>query len=272
MQKSLEPYIVTLWNGREPADAPPDVQELVHQRGRQRGQSNIQVFILNPQGKLIHGFDGMTDRHPGDMYQIKKRMPGYFVQELERAARSLGTIPARQSTRSHQLPTVQGDGVPAGMRIYVTCGQNRLGHFQVPVVETAKLTQEQRAALAYTNQTRKIPAQTLRSWLAVMYPPAVMDGHGGMNQVTGELVWQAAGENDTARFATLRGTIRFELDNRSRITYQGPLELVLRYGKLGDSLEEVRGVLETKFPRMDQRGGVAEKVTMKVALESLPGK
>jgi hypothetical protein len=212
----------------------------------------------------------MTDRHPGDMFQIKQRMPGYFRQELQRANRLLGdSLPNPKSTPG-ALPTIDGPIHPAGVRIILSLGENRLGHFRVPVVETVKISDDQRSALAYSANPRTIKAQVLQSWLAQIYPPAVMDGHGGMRSISGELTWTPAGRDQSHRFATLRGSVRFELDNRERISYQGPLDLVLSYSQDNDSLETLCGILQTRFPRNDQRGHPVERVSMTATLQSTP--
>ncbi|MFT3878786.1 MAG: hypothetical protein QM703_03885 [Gemmatales bacterium] len=269
MQQALAPYIVTLWNGREPEDAPDEVKQLLKERGRSRDQSNILVFVLDTQGKYVHSFDAMTDRHPAPIHEIKKRMPSYFVQELNKAGKELG-IPVSTSATARTiipcLPTARDPGV----RIYVTLGENRLNHFMVPIVEAVRIDEKEQQSLRYSKETHKIDASVLQRWLAQMYPAAVMDGHGGMNQVTGTLTYTPAGENETHRYAVLRGNVRFELDNQTKITYQGPFDLVLRYTKTSDELDSVWGTMTTKIPRADMKGKTVELVSMSVAIESIP--
>jgi len=237
------------------------------QRRRSHNQSNILVFVLDQQGKLVHSFDGMTDNHPADMFEIKKRMPGYFVQELKKAARSMNLTQAATSrSKESHLPAATD---PA-LRVFVSLGENRLSHFQVPTVEALSIDESEKQALRYSATPQKLEAQTLKRWFAQMYPPAVMDGHGGMDNVSGTLSYQSAGENDTHRFATLRGTVRFELDNKTRITYQGPCDIVLRYSKTSDELESVSGLVTTRIPRVDPRGKTVETVSMAAVLESIP--
>jgi len=209
----------------------------------------------------------MTDRHPGPMHELKKRMPSYFVQELNKAGKEMG-IPVSTTSRTitPSLPTAKDPAV----RIYVTLGENRMNHFMVPIVEAVSINEKEQKALRYSAQTHKIDAAVLERWLAQMYPAAVMDGHGGMNQITGTLTYTSAGENESHRYAVLRGNVRFELDNQTKITYQGPFDLVLRYSKTSDELESVWGTMTTKIPRADMKGKTVEMVSMSVAIESIP--
>lgn len=200
------------------------------------------------------------------MHEIKKRMPIYFKQELNHAARLMdftpkpGTAPVKA-----YLPTATTPGI----RVYLTLGENRMQHFMVPTVEAVSIQADEQAALRYQLSSRKLDATVLKRWLATMYPPAVMDGHGGMEKVSGSLTYTLAGESASHRYATLRGTVKLELDNTSRISYQGPCNLVLRYTKESDELESVWGTFTTKIPRVDQRGNSVEHVPMTVAIEPI---
>ena len=238
----------------------------MRQRRRTQQQSNILVFVLNSQGKYVHSFDGMTDQHPAPIHEIKKRMPGYFAEELDKAAGLMGAVAtAPKKSSGLVLPTVDGFGV----RIYVSLGENRLQHFRVPTVEAVSISSEERQALRYQGRSCQMDARVLQRWLAQMYPPAVMDGHGGMEKISGTLTYTPAGASKTHRFASLRGTVQFELDNRTRITYQGAFEMVLQYPSSDIEVESVAGILTSSIPRVDQRGKSVERVSMQVALETI---
>lgn len=194
-------------------------------------------------------------------------MPGYFIQELNKVGKELGVANSTVSrTITPCLPTTKEPGV----RIYVILGENRMNHFLVPIIEAVAINEKEQQILRYTGQTHKVEAQALKRWLAQMYPTAVMDGHGGMNQITGTLTYTSAGENELHRYAVLRGNVRFELDNKTRISYQGPFDLVLRYTKTSEELESVWGTMTTKVPRADMKGKTVEMVAMTVALEPIP--
>lgn len=228
-------------------------------------QSNILVFVLDSQGQYVHSFDAMTDQHPAPIHQLKKRMPGYFVQELNKAGKTLNLPTTTAASRTASLPTAATPGV----RIYVSLGENRLNHFAVPVVEAVSFDKTELESLSYRNSKQTLEAPVFRRWLAQMYPPAVMDGHGGMEKVTGSLTYSPAGENATHRYAVVRGTVRFQLDNTSKISYTGPVDLVLRYTKQGDQLESVWGTMTTKIPRHGPQGRIEEMVPMTVAIEPI---
>lgn len=227
------------------------------------------MFILNEEGKLIHSFDGMTDRHPAPIHEIKQRMPDYFAKEIRHASNLLN-LP----TESVNRPATSALPVPnrPGIRIYLTLGSNRLQHFKVPTVEAIAFAPEELSALAWSKESRKIDAQQLKRWLDQMYPPAVMDGHGGVETVSGTLQYQQAGATSTHRYATVIGPVSLTLDNRTKISYQGNLELVLRYPLDSDQIESVWGNMTTTIPRHNPQGKVAEKVSMTVAIEPVSGK
>ena len=209
----------------------------------------------------------MTDKHPGDMLAIKKRMPGYFVQELNKAASMMNL--SKSSTSRSSTPHLPTAALPA-IRIYLTLGENRLGHFQVPVVEAVSINDTEKQSLRYRSSTTKVEAEKLHRWFAQIYPPAVMDGHGGMDQVTGLLTYQPAGDDATHRYATLRGPVQLTLDNKTHITYQAACDLVLRYSRTSDELESVMGMVTTRIPRVNPQGKTVETVPMTVAIESIP--
>ncbi|MBL8823074.1 MAG: hypothetical protein JNJ77_10840 [Planctomycetia bacterium] len=227
------------------------------------------MFILSEDGQLIHSFDGMTDRHPAPIHEIKQRMPDYFAREMRHASKLLN-LPNESTSRpaTSALPVPKGPGI----RIYLTLGSNRLQHFKVPTVEAIAYAPEELSALVWSKDSRKIEAQQLKRWLDQMYPPAVMDGHGGVEAVSGTLQFQQAGATSTHRYATVSGQVSFTLDNKTKISYQGKLELVLRYPLESTQIESVWGNMTTTIPRHNPQGKVAEQVTMTVAIEPVSGK
>lgn len=209
----------------------------------------------------------MTDRHPAPMGDLKKHMPSYFVQELARAARSMGFTTTSAAAKARHLPTT----TEPGLRLYLTLGENRMQHFAVPVVEAVTLGEAEKKALRYRAESFTLDATSLQRWLAPIYPPAVMDGHGGMESITGTLRVTPAGSSATHRYALVKGTIRFQLDNTSRISYSGPLELLCRYPVGSDELDAVWGTMKTSIPRHNQQGKTVETVSLTVAIEPTGG-
>lgn len=236
-------------------------------RDRQRCRSNIAVLILDSAGKLVHSFDGLPE--PGNMLEMKKIMPVMLQVELAKAELKLGRVPPPAKRAGLALPTAQGDGDPAGVRVYLKFGKNHLEHFKVPVVEAVPITKAEREALKWGAE-RRLSVDLLRNWLKECYPPAVMDGMGGFRGISGELTWKPAGQEGAFRYAILSGTVRFELDNTNRAKYEGPLELALRYRMDRPDLLDLEGVLPTVIPRQNPQGQTVERVTMDVAFESLP--
>lgn len=270
MLESLKPYLLCVWNGRDGDDAPPEAQRLVRESGAGRGASNIRCFILDSSGKLVHAFDGLTNRH-GDMGDMKRRMPNFFLRQLDLAEARL-ELPAKVAEKKTlTLPTVAGAGDPAGVRVYLRFGENNLGHFQVPTVEAVALGKAEREALRFSDQPRTLSAAMLKSWLCQCYPPAVMDGMGGFRQISGTLTWKPAGQDANYRYAIISGIVSFELDNQGRAKYEGPLEMALRYRGDKRELADFRGVLSTIVPKQNPQGIPVEWIDMAVTIESLSG-
>lgn len=264
----MSPFILVAADARRPQEYPTDVRELHEQRDRQRCRSNITVCVLDSAGKLVHSFDGM----PGQgepVQQFRQKMAGHCLRELETAKKLLGTLPTAAGEKKLTLPTTAGAGQPAGVRVYLRFGTNHLRHFRVPTVEAVEVSQAERQALAWSAKPKTLSARDIKAWLQECYPPAVMDGKGGFRGITGTLSWKPAGESAEFRYATLSGTISFELDNTGRAKYQGPLEIALTYPKDREDFIDLKGTLKTSIPRQNPEGRTVERVTMDVALEGI---
>jgi hypothetical protein len=132
------------------------------------------------------------------------------------------------------------------------------------------MTKKLQGSLRYSTQSKTLQAEDLRPWLEQIYPPAIMDGKGGVEQITGNLVLKPAGQNATNRWMVLEGTVQFRLDNATRITYSGELAMVLEYGLESGQMERIRGVCECVFPKHNPQGQVVERIAMTAAIESRP--
>ena len=235
-----------------------------------RRHSNIMAFVLNSQGEVVHVFDALSSFGAGAPKLNQAGMTSDLKHHLERAKEklSLPKLTAKKTTLT--LPDVDGSDPLSGVRVYLWFGENHLDHFRVPTVEAVAARAEERAALKWSDAAHPISARALERWLAQVYPPAVMDGMGGFASIGGELSWKPAGEAGEFRFATLMGTVTFEMDNRNRSRYEGPLELVLKYRTDRAEPVALRGVLDTSIPRQGPDGRVNERVRMLTTLESLP--
>ena len=66
------------------------------------------------------------------------------------------------------------------------------------------------------------------------------------------------------------GNVRIELDNTSRISYEGPLSLVITYAADNPAPRTLRGVGTWHVPKHDMQGHPAEWIKMTAAIESRP--
>ena len=66
--RQLQPFIVTAWHGhRNDVDIPRPVRDVWNWKFQVLGgmrQSNVDLAVLDPQGRVIHSFDAF-DRFPG---------------------------------------------------------------------------------------------------------------------------------------------------------------------------------------------------------------
>ncbi len=267
--ETLRPFIVVVWNGRSNEDMPADVREVYYAAGSPPNHQNIRLFVLDSAGKVIRGFAPFPANDPTSLGFDQKRMGQYLKGQIDQSTVGL-KLPQVAVKKTLTLPDIQGTTEPAGVRLFVSFEDNRMHHFRVPVVETVVLLEAERKALRLPAEARTIPAATLRRWLEQYYPPAVMDGMGGFEKITGTLQLQPAGADAQSRYAILRGDVQFVLDNESATGYQAKLEMVLRYDRTSPELQTVRGIMEADFPRQDRFGRTVETVRMTAAIESRP--
>lgn len=265
----LRPFIVAVWNGRSEADMPADVREVFEAARRTPQQTNIRLCVLDSDGRFVRAFPPFPGQNPSSLGFDPQRMGNYLKQEIQQATAGM-KLPAVAPRAELTLPEVSGAGQPAGVRLFVSFAGSRMGHFRAPVVEAVALRDAERELLRRPAESRAVPAVTLRRWLEQFYPPAVMDGYGGFERITGTLQLSPAGADAAARYAVLQGEVQFTLDNRRATTYSARLELVLEYDLKTNALATVRGVMEGVFPRQDQTGRTVEQVRMTAAIESRP--
>jgi hypothetical protein len=264
----LRPFIVTYWSGRTLDDMPDDVWDVYKSAGFRQRHVNVALLALDSQGKLLRAYQ--PDIRPGDFRGDTDALGRDFAWQLDDMLSGL-KLPrvAKAAKTKLTLPDVCGDGQPAGARIYLKFSANRINHYRTPTVEAVAMTDGLRKPLQYPTASRSLPASALRPWLEQIYPPAIMDGHGGMKPLGGTLTLRPAGRDDQHRYALLEGTVQFELDNQARTTYDGRLSVVLKYPH--DSLElfSVRGVCDCTFEK-PQPGRRGESIQMTAAIESRP--
>lgn len=265
----LRPFIVTYWSGRTLDDLPDDVREVYSAAGFRQRHINVALLALDSQGKLLRSYQ--PDLRPGDFRGDTDAQGRDFAWQLNDMLSGLTLPRVPQATKTKlTLPDICGDSQPAGVRIFLKFSANRIHHYRTPTVEAVAMTDALRDSLRLPRESQSLAASALRPWLEQIYPPAIMDGHGGMKRLTGTLTFRSAGRDDQHRYAVLEGTVGFELDNKASTAYDGRLALVLRYPHDSAELFSVRGVCDCAFEKPGPPGRTGESIQMTAAIESRP--
>jgi len=261
---TLRPFVLTWWSGRTVADMPPDVRA-VHRAGGFAGRNvNIGLAVLNAQGEVLRSY---LPRVGPSAFGFDPEAQGRdFKWQLDDmlADVKLPAFKAPAGPPRLTLPDVAGSRPLAGVRIFLTFAANRLNHYRTPTVEAVPTPDALREALRYPAAARTLPASRLRPCLEQMYPPAIMDGHGGFESIEGTLRFAPAEAMAGSRHALLTGQVRFTLDNAQRSAYTGELAVAVQYAAEGEEAQSLRGVLEARVPKGP------EWIRMTAALESRP--
>jgi hypothetical protein len=266
---ALRPFIVTYWSGRTVADMPDDVYAVVDAAGFRQKHLNLALFALDADGKVLRSSNPQV--RPSATRFDPESMGRDFRRQLDDMLDGL-PLPKVASADPPKLtlPDVTGDGRPAGVRVFLTFAKNRLNHYRTPTVEAVKWTAAMRDALRYPDERRGVSADGLRPLLEQLYPPAIMDGHGGCRRIDADLTLTPAGSDGATRYAVLKGTVAIELDNANRTRYEGPLALVVTYAADNAAARALRGVGTWDVPKHNPQGQVAETIRMTAAIESRP--
>ena len=239
-----------------------------------REQSNVDIAVLDPQGKVVHSFDGFrrprSDRRGGH----RESLAEYSAREIGKAIERLETPPTHRKKRQPKLPDL---GKDSGMRVFVRLMDDRMKAYQAPVVEVVRLDTDDWKALAQPTKKRSVDASRLEKWLSQVYPPGVMERVDprtkkvyGIAKVDGELTLSPAGSQDERDLAILRGKIRLTDEGPGDFTYEGQLDVVLSYSRTDPGTPSVRGVFSGIYPRYDRRRRQAREIPLHAAFESLP--
>lgn len=248
---------------------PDDVSAVVEAAGFRQQHLNLALFALDADGKLLRSLNPQV--RPGATRFNPESMGRDFQRQLEDmlAGLSLPRVSAKNPVKL-TLPDVTGEDKPAGVRIYLSFGANKLNHYRTPTVEAVKFTPAMRDALKYPDRSRTVAAEDLKPILEQLYPPAIMDGHGGCRRIDARFTLSPAGSDADRRFAILKGTVAIELDNQNRTSYEGPLDLVVTYSNDDAGPRTLRGVGSWVFPKHNPQGQVVERIRMTAAIESRP--
>jgi hypothetical protein len=248
--EALRPFIVAFWGQANDEPIPADVRPLYEASGA-RG-SNVRCFVLDPEGRLVHSFNGFPGQAGNPTAYSREQYAGYFAEEIARAGTRLSLPKVDPALR---LPDPKD-----GVRLFIRLPDGR-DSYGYPVVETVE-NRDEWAALAYPKQSREIEAAKLSRWLRFCYPPGVNEQLEPFSIVKGTLTLRPAGRGE----AILSGTVRLALSDPGYDLFEGTLEAVLTYGPA----VALRGVVNGVYWRWDPPRGRWMDWRLTTAIESRP--
>ena len=274
--RQLQPFIVTSWHGhRNDTDLPKPVRDVWNWKFQILGgtrQSNVDLAVLAPDGRVMHSFDAFQrfSVRPGES------LAQYTARELKRGLGllDLADVPARNNPL--RLPDLDGK---KGIRIFVTLKDDRMRAYRAPIVEVVPLTTADWQLLKYPQQPRQLQARDLHKWLSQVYPPGIMERTNpqtkkvyAISSTEGTLSLVPAEGTGTLRQAILSGQVQFRDEGPDGFSYQGNLQVVLTYPVDQQQPSSLRGVFEGIYPRRDRFQNGNRQVPLEAVFESLPGK
>ncbi len=271
--QSLQPFIVTSWNGAGPSAMGPDIKEIYTQSNVPK-DTNVYAFVLDQWGRLVHDFRGLPGRRGNDRSDYKV--------EISRAIEKLNLpgswAPRAASGRPNAIPDLKASvpGVPAGVRLFLRLNDDRdPSRSRLPVVEVVPMTPEEwrHLFLPEGSAGRRIEPETLRKWLVHLYPAGIrtVDQQIPFRKVTGALKLEPAGSSGGSRYGLLKGAILLTkgegpaADGES--AFEGTLRAVVTYPRGGSDVQSLRGVIDG-FYMYRIRGEIP--MPLRVAIESRP--
>ncbi|HKB42699.1 MAG TPA: hypothetical protein VKD72_40090 [Gemmataceae bacterium] len=254
--KLLQPFVVTSWHGAGEKDMTDDVKEVFTKSGLKG--TNVYALILDQEGRLAHGFTGLSGRGEG--------RSDYKVEITKGLARlKLLEEKAPEKLRPVVLPDLKGgaDGAPAGVRLFVRHQERK------PIVEVIPMNAAEWKTFTYPEKAREIEAKSLRDWLIQLYPPAIraVDQRKPFKEITGSLELAPAGADKEGRYALLRGKVRLAKGDDTESAFEGTLEAVLTYRPDAPEVKSLHGVVEGDY-LYRMRG--TQRLPLKAAIESRP--
>lgn len=250
--EALRPFIVSFWGQADNEPIPADL--LPFYRASARGSSNVQCFVLDAKGKLLHGFDGLPAIQGRPLTLSPGQLSDYYVREITRGTKGLA-LPLPKNEAVTRLPHVK-DGVRLFIRL-----PGRQDTYGYPVVETVENKAEW-TTLAYPKVSREIDAGKLSRWLSECYPPGVNEQLHPFGSVKGTLTLKPTGPHE----ALLTGQVRMAKTNGDYELFEGTFEAVLSYG----TATTVRGVLSGIYWRLDAPRNRWVDWELTAAIESRP--
>ena len=239
--------------------------------GRGPGQSNVDLAVLDPSGRVVYSFDAFHRQRTGR----RESLADYTARELRNGMERLSSV--RLNSKPHPLVLPDLDGA-TGIRVFVQLDDDRMPAYRAPVVEVVALDDDEWASLRYPNQRRILAASSLKRWLSQVYPSGVMERTDprtkrvyAIKSTEGQLSFKPAGADRDGRYAVLSGDVTFTAEGRDGFSYRGALEIVLRYPADTDRVQDLKGVFEGVYPRFDRIRNRSRQLPLIAVFESRPG-
>jgi hypothetical protein len=274
--KMLQPFVVTAWHGANESAMPADVKEVFQKSAvaKDPKRFNVFIFILGPDGRLVHDFHGLPATARGaneGRSDYTKEIPTALAK-LQLPAEKLD---GRKGPRPVVLPDLKGTagGAPAGARLFVRLNDAKDPfRSKLPVVEVMAMRAEDWKALALPEKAKEIEAAALKSWLVHLYPPGIRaaDQKKPFTKITGTLKLEPAGADKQRRYALLRGEVKLAKGGEKESAFEGSLQAVLTYGFDMPEVKSVRAVGEGHYLYRELHGRGTQRMPMVVAIESRP--
>jgi hypothetical protein len=248
----LRPFIVVAVTARNEDAMPAEVRELSRSQARER-RSNIHCYVLDAKGALAGSFPPFAGRIPDF---DPDRMGRTMREGIERAIRGM-ELPAAakvEDDRKLHLPDIK-----PGVRILLSL-KGPVPQYRAAVVECVPVGDRERRALAQPEKARSVDAAELRAWLEQLMPPAVMEGMGGVKEISGTLTLEPSG--------LLGGEVRLVLDDPNGSACTGRLDGIVTWRS--GAFATVRAAFEGVFGKHDRMHRGPMDFQMKAAIESRP--
>ena len=173
-----------------------------------------------------------------------------------------------------KLPDLGGE---PGIRLLVSLRDERMPAYRAPVVEVVPMAKTDWKPLVWPDKERVVPAATLKSWLAQIFPPGVLERTNPVTKVVyaikaveGKLKLSPLKSEGEDRQAILSGVVRLIDEGPGEFSYQGILEVVLTYGKGETSPQTLCGYFDGLYPRSDRMHRDIRWLPLQAAIESIP--
>lgn len=279
MIEALSPFIVTQCSGTDASDLDAESRAVCSEVELPPGPNPALFVFLDREG-MFHAMVNPLDfkRNAGKKGGIPETRLGALdsalLAAIESIAQELGGARKAFSQTRLVLPTVEGAGPFAGVRIWLSIeypAERAAINYLAPTIEAASVSAEEKAALAWPGAAgRDVESKSLKTWLKQIYPPAIMDSYGNVTKGSGTLRLTPAEDADGMRRAVLSGEVDLVLDDAVSTRYRGTIEGVVLYAQDSEEPIGIRAVYVGRYPKRDQRNQQETQLTLTAVIESLP--